>query len=493
MHTRWCAIVVAVLFFLIAGPPATISQNGWIQLFDGRSLKGWKASENPSSFSVADGSIAADGPRAHLFYEGEGRPADFINFEFAAEIMARPGANSGIYFHTGFQQEGFPSKGFEAQINNSARELENYLELKKTGSLYGIRNQYKAIPRDNDWFTMEIAVRGRRIQIAVNGIPLVDYVEEPEPALPSGRQGRRLSRGTFALQCHDPGSKVFFRNLRVRPLPDNIEDPVQAAVADDISRQILELGSANFPLIDFHVHLKGGLTLEEALALSRRLGVNYGIAVNCGLGFPIADDGAVSDFLKTMQGQPVFIGMQAEGREWVRLFSPEAVARFDYVFTDAMTFTNKNGRRMRLWIPSEVEVGEKQEFMEMLVERIVGIMDNEPIDIYVNPTFLPAPIAAEYEALWTAERMNRVIAAAVRNDVAIEINNRYRLPSPAFIRMAKEAGVQFTIGTNNAGRDLGRIEYALRMVKECGLTWKDMWMPKPDGRKPVQLRGLPRQ
>jgi hypothetical protein len=236
--------------------------------------------------------------------------------------------------------------------------------------------------------------------------------------------------------------------------------------------------------------LKGGLTLEEALALSRRLGVNYGIAVNCGLGFPIADDGAVSDFLKTMQGQPVFIGMQAEGREWVRLFSPEAVARFDYVFTDAMTFTNKNGRRMRLWIPSEVEVGEKQEFMEMLVERIVGIMDNEPIDIYVNPTFLPAPIAAEYEALWTAERMNRVIAAAVRNDVAIEINNRYRLPSPAFIRMARKAGVKFTIGTNNADRALGRIEYALQMVRECKLTWRDMWMPKPDGQKPVQKRGL---
>jgi histidinol phosphatase-like PHP family hydrolase len=182
--------------------------------------------------------------------------------------------------------------------------------------------------------------------------------------------------------------------------------------------------------------------------------------------------------------------MQAEGREWVRLFSPQAVARFDYVFTDAMTFTNEKGRRMRLWIPDEVEVGDKQEFMNTLVERIVGIMDNEPIDIYVNPTVLPESIAAEYEALWTAERVEKVIDAALRNGIALEINNRYRLPRAAFIRKAKKAGVKFTIGTNNAGSDLGRIEYALQMVRECGLTWQNMWMPKPDGQKPIQTRGF---
>ncbi len=490
MHTRQTRIMTAFLFLVIISPPPALAQEGWISLFDGRTLNGWKASENPSSFRVADGSIAADGPRAHLFYVGNGHPADFRNFEFMAEVIARPGANSGIYFHTEFQQEGFPAKGFEAQINNSARQHGDYLELKKTGSLYSIRNQYKAIVGDDEWFTMHITVRGKRIQIRVNGILQVDYTEPQEPVVPSNQTARRFSHGTFALQCHDPGSKVFFRNLRVRQLAGDMSEPVETVAVDDIYRQIIELGSANFPLIDFHVHLKGGLTLEEALALSRRLGVNYGIAVNCGLGFPIADDHGIADFLKTMQGQPVFVGMQAEGREWVRLFSPEAVARFDYVFTDAMTFTNRNGRRMRLWIPSEVEVGDSQEFMEMLVERIVGIMNNEPIDIYVNPTFLPASIAAEYDTLWTTERMQKVIDAAVRNGVAIEINNRYRLPSPAFIRMAKKAGAKFTIGTNNAGRELGRIEYALEMARECKLTWQDMWMPKPDGEKPVQIRGF---
>ncbi len=481
-------IAVVLLFFTVI--PVAIAQDGWVRLFDGRTLNGWKAGENPSSFRVADGSIAADGPRAHLFYAGGGQTAEFKNFEFMAEVMTRPGANSGIYFHTQFQNEGFPAKGFEAQVDNSAGPLTGYLELKKTGSLYGIRNQYKATVGDDQWFTMYIAVRGKRIEIRVNDVLLVDYVEPAEPVVPSDREGRGISSGTFALQCHDPGSKVFFRNLRVRRLPDEMPEPDAPVAVDDVYRQIIELGSANFPLIDFHVHLKGGLTLEETLALSRRLGINYGIAVNCGMGFPISDDKGILEFLDSMKGQPVFVGMQAEGREWVRLFSPGAVARFDYVFTDAMTFTNKNGRRMRLWIPEEVEVGDRQEFMDMLVERIVGIMDNEPIDIYVNPTFLPANIAAEYDALWTPERMQRVIDAAVRNGVAIEINNRYRLPSAAFMRRAKQAGVRFTIGTNNADRDLGRIEYALQMVRECGLNWTNMWMPKPDGQKPIQTRGF---
>ena len=100
----------AALLILLAGPATAIGQEGWVQLFDGQTLNGWKAGESPSSFRVADGSIAADGLRAHLFYVGDGQPVSFRNFEFMAEVMAKPGANSGIYFHTEFQKEGFPAK-----------------------------------------------------------------------------------------------------------------------------------------------------------------------------------------------------------------------------------------------------------------------------------------------------------------------------------------------------------------------------------------------
>jgi len=128
--------------------------------------------------------------------------------------------------------------------------------------------------------------------------------------------------------------------------------------------------------------------------------------------------------------------------------------------------------------------------MDMLVDRAVGILDREPIDIHANPTVLPDVIAADYDRLWTPERMQRLIDAAKRNDVAIEINNRYRVPRPAFIKAAKKAGVKFSFGTNNSDKNLGRMEYGVKMVKECGLTWQDMFLPKPEGEKAAQRKGM---
>ncbi len=143
-----------------------------------------------------------------------------------------------------------------------------------------------------------------------------------------------------------------------------------------------------------------------------------------------------------------------------------------------MTWTNDNGKRMRLWIKEETEVGDPQDFMDQLVDRIVKILSTEPIDIYVNPTFLPPEISEMYDELWTEKRMDLVIASLVENNVAFEINNRRRIPSATFIRRAKEAGVKFTMGTNNGGADdLGRMDYAIQMVSECGLTTNDMWVP----------------
>jgi histidinol phosphatase-like PHP family hydrolase len=191
-----------------------------------------------------------------------------------------------------------------------------------------------------------------------------------------------------------------------------------------------------------------------------------------------------------MSNQPCFIGMQAEGREWPTLFSAESVAKFDYVFTDAMTIVDHRGRRARLWMPEEVDIPDKQAFMELLVQTIESILDREPVDIYANPTYLPDMLIKEYDLLWTPERIQRVIDAAARNGVAIEISNRLKLPKADFIRRAKKAGIKFTIGTNNVDSNLGREEYALEMIRQCDLQPGDMFLPKPDGKKPIQVRGF---
>ncbi|MGB2678879.1 MAG: DUF1080 domain-containing protein [Candidatus Acidiferrum sp.] len=482
-----------LIALLLAAPAAAYAFNDdsrdWISLFDGKSLDGWKPNEHADTFKVVDGQIVVHGDRTHLFYVGSVHNADFKNFELSADVMTRPGANSGIYFHTAYQPSGWPAAGFEVQVANTHEGANGYKERKKTGSLYAMRNVYKQLVNDNEWFRMNILVRGKQVQIRLNDMLVVDYVEPDPPFRADLNFQRVINHGTFALQGHDPGSTTYFKNIRVRPLPDNLA-PIsnERPEVDEIYRDIIRLGTENYPLVDYHVHLKGGLTIEQALANSRRLGINYGIAINCGLGFPVHSDDSVREYLETMKGQPCFVALQGEGREWMTLASPESVARFDYCFTDAMTFTDDNGKRMRLWINEDVgEIKDKQAFMDMYVKRIMGVM-HEPIDIYANATFLPDQIAGEYDALWTPERMSKVIDAAVKNDVAIEINNRYKIPSAAFIKAAKAAGAKFSFGTNNADANLGRLEYPIQMVKQCGLVWQDIFVPKPAGQKPIQVK-----
>ncbi|UCG57808.1 MAG: DUF1080 domain-containing protein [Phycisphaerales bacterium] len=456
--TRRLLLTIAVLA-IAHSALAEEPNDGWISLFDGKTLNGWKASENQETFTVREGMIVAQGPRSHLFYVGPVEDHNFKDFEFKADIMTKPGSNSGMYFHTEYQQTGWPRKGCEVQVNNT------HTDWIKTGSLYGVENVRKSLAKDNVWFTQHIIVDGRRVVVKVNGTTVVEYAAPDSTA--RRNRGLRLSSGTFALQGHDPKSIVYYKNVMFRPLP-----PV------------------DFPLVDYHVHLKGGLTIEEAMRLSKERGVKFGIAENCGLGFKVTDDEGLTRFFDKLQGQPAYKAMQAEGREWTGLFSKEKIAKFDYVFSDALTFTDDDGRRTRLWMRNEVQVGDPEQFMEMYVGRIVGILNDEPIDIFVNPTFLPEVIAERYDALWTQKRMDRVIDAAVKNDVAIEINARYRIPSAAFIKRAKEAGAKFAFGTNNGGRDLGNLGYCRRIARLCGLSKDDMFTPRPEGQKAIQRKEL---
>jgi hypothetical protein len=242
--------------------------------------------------------------------------------------------------------------------------------------------------------------------------------------------------------------------------------------------RIDSLNKLGFNLTDLHAHLKGGLTMEGLLEHSRITGIKYGVAANCGIGFPITNDSSLMEYYYSLQPYPVFKGLQAEGREWINLFSKDSVNKFEYAFTDAMTFTDDKGRRMRLWMRNEVWVEDKQDFMEMLVNRITTIMENEPVNIYVNPTYIPDTISSEYDKLWTNARMDRVIAAAVKNNIAIEINSRYKIPSAKFIKRAKAAGVKFTMGTNNVDANIGYMEYGLDMIDECKLEPSDFWKVK---------------
>jgi len=483
------SIIGLLSIFLLLTIASGIAGAEWISLFDGKTLDGWKAGGDSGTFSVRDGTIVADGPRSHLFYAGSVKDHDFMNFELKVDVKTMPDADSGIYFHTEYQETGFPTKGYEVQINNSPPSSEGNRELRKTGSLYGVRDVFVSCAKDQIWSAVHIIVEGRRIRISIDGRLLVDYIEPDDPVRAGSSKDKKFSHGTFALQGFGEDSVAYFRNIRVQPLPvDERGEDSRSTEKIAYEKRISAFHAKDLPLIDYHVHLKGGLTLEQALEQSRAAGITYGIAENCGLGFPVTNDEQLKQSFDRLEGRPVFKAMQAEGREWVNMFSPELVAKFDYVFSDALTFHDKQGRRTRLWMANEVFIDDEQEFMDMYVGKIVTILENEPIDIFVNPTFLPAVIAERYDELWTQQRMRKVAQAATSSGVAIEINARYRIPSVKFIKLAKQAGAKFAFGTNNGGRELGHLEYSLDVAEQCGLTKDDMFVPKPYGKKPIQTK-----
>ena len=207
----WCSLPVCLLLFASS---SHTPQDGWVSLFDGKSLANWKVGENASTFSVENGTIVAHGPTAHLFYEGDVHQHNFKNFEFKADVMTTPGSNSGIYFHTEYQESSWPKKGYEVQVNNS------HTDWRRTGSLYAVQDVKEVYVKDNEWFTEYFKVDGKHVIVKINDKTVVDYTEPDNVKRDAGSEGRILSNGTFALQGHDPNSKVYFKNIMVKVLPD---------------------------------------------------------------------------------------------------------------------------------------------------------------------------------------------------------------------------------------------------------------------------------
>jgi hypothetical protein len=191
-------------------------KDGWYQLFNGKDLTGWKkAEENQDTIKVVDGEIVIHGERCHVFYDGPVEKSNFKNFEWKCELMTKPKANSGMYFHTKYQPTDWPKKGHEVQVNNT------HGDPRKTGSIYRAKDVMNNSPaKDNEWFTQEVIVKGQHVTVKVNGKVVNEYEEPKDAKRESGWENAVISSGTFALQGHDPGSEVHYRKVMVKPLPN---------------------------------------------------------------------------------------------------------------------------------------------------------------------------------------------------------------------------------------------------------------------------------
>ncbi|MDF1658045.1 MAG: DUF1080 domain-containing protein [Verrucomicrobiales bacterium] len=233
------AVLIALVSFAMTScteekPSADVpaeANDGFVELFNGENLDGWTPSkEAPESFSVSDGTLVVDGGKSHLFYTGDVNGADFKDFHLKVRAKTFPGANGGVYFHTAYQDEGWPDKGYECQVNSTQKDP------KKTGSLYGVKNvvvlaegqdppkggefevREAAPSTDGEWFDYDIIVKGKQITLKVNGEVTVDYTEPEGGPGVKNSPDRKLSSGTFGIQAHDPDSVTHYERIAVKPL-----------------------------------------------------------------------------------------------------------------------------------------------------------------------------------------------------------------------------------------------------------------------------------
>ncbi|MCX8109014.1 MAG: hypothetical protein N3G20_09445 [Verrucomicrobiae bacterium] len=250
-----------------------------------------------------------------------------------------------------------------------------------------------------------------------------------------------------------------------------------------------------FPVVDLHVHLDNS-TIDKVLALPQARRVRFGIVEHAGNKenkYPVvlSNDTELDQYLLMLHKKPVYRGVQAEWIDWMTCFSRDSVSKLDFVLSDAMTFPGKDGQRVKLWEDGALErVGFKdaQEFMDRYVDWHVKVIELEPIDILANTTWLPAQLADDYDRLWTEPRMEKIITAALKHGVALEINATYKLPRLAFLKLAKDAGVKFSFGSNGRYPNMGKLDYCIEVARKLKLGRKDIFTPAPDGQKAVQRR-----
>ncbi len=273
-----------------------------------------------------------------------------------------------------------------------------------------------------------------------------------------------------------------------------------AAAALSSTRASEDRGAAGnpepgFPLVDYHAHLDNS-SIDPVVRLAKERGVRLGIVEHAGTKenkYPVvlSTDDELKAYLKMLDGKGVYKGVQAEWTDWMTCFSPSVLAQLDYVLTDAMTFRGRDGQRVKLWdkaAEQQIDMHDHERFMDRFVDWHVEIMSTEPFDILANASWLPDALIAGYDVLWTERRIQKVLDAALKYGIAIEMSSSYKLPRLAFLKQAKAAGVKFSFGSNGRYPKMAQLDYSVAMAKTLGIQASEMYVPGTGGHKAAQRR-----
>lgn len=397
---------------------STDFDDGWVELMNGKDFTGWRASEARGTWTITpEGYFQAVGKRSHLFYEGEQLKDGFKNFELEVQVRTFKLANSGIYFHTEYQETGWPGKGMEIQVNNSHIGEGDYIELKKMASLYGVRNLYKSFGRDGEWMTVKARVESNRVQVWLNGLKTVDYIQ-PEKTFGV----KRLSKGTFCLQGHDSLSKMQYKSFKVRRLPDNLRSNIPAPKWGAWHDSLVAMQGRQFAFID----------LNPAVPMPAKQLTDYMYAT--GINVSLVKNPASAKELASAKNFPIFTGIKVNAKNQQSVGATTA----DYI------------------------VGESTD-----LNSAKALLSGGKINIWSDKT-----------GLLKGNNADELLDLAKQNNIAIEIDNIRRSPSIEIIKKAKGKGCKFTYAGLVPAVNMQRSMYVIDAIKQAGLTYKDQYIPK---------------
>lgn len=231
----------------------------------------------------------------------------------------------------------------------------------------------------------------------------------------------------------------------------------------------------DFPLLDLHVHTTQDFTIKNIMEIADKRNVKFGI-VEHPIFWALKNDNDLKNYIDNLRQYPVYVGLQPTYIGWHKNYSPELIAKVDYILMDPQTIPVGNGETLQIW-QFDTYVEDTEIFMEKYMEYSLNILHNEPINIFAWPLFLPVCIARDYYTLWTPKRMEQIIIAAKARNIAIEINDMSHTPHENFIHLAKEAGLKFTFGSDSRTPNAGRLSYCKSIAKKCGLKADDFYVP----------------
>jgi len=236
-----------------------------------------------------------------------------------------------------------------------------------------------------------------------------------------------------------------------------------------MQEQVARLKAKGIPLTDYHIHIRGGMTPEKALDWMNQSGVRSGVLENAGRDWPLSDNDKIKTFIEDARKFPeLLIGLQVNDRDWFKTINPELLAILDFILSDTMIMDEQ-----RLWFENDYSIDDENAWLEKYFNHCMTIV-NEPITILANPTYLPNKIVHRYDDFWTENRMGKLIDAAVKNNVALEIQAGTNFPNKRFIELALEKGAKITIGRNNSNDRPNELKRSLDWLEEFNLKPENM-------------------